>query len=74
MDAVSSFFSWLFGTRQGVLALVVGGIILFLIIAFVLERKTRMKYKEHAKSPDDWSLFDDDDDDKDATATKGSSK
>jgi hypothetical protein len=74
MDAVSSFFSWLFGTRQGVLALVVGGIILFLIIAFVLERKTRMKYKEHAKSPDDWSLFDDDDDDKDAAAKKGSSK
>ena len=73
MDAVSSFFSWLFGTRQGVLALVVGGIILFLIIAFVLERKTRMKYKEHAKSPDDWSLFDDDDDE-DAAAKKDSSK
>ncbi len=29
MEAVSSFFSWLFGTRAGVLALVVGGIVLF---------------------------------------------
>jgi hypothetical protein len=57
---LSSFFGWLFGTRQGVLALIVGGIVLFLIIAFVLERRTRKTYYNHEKGPDDWSLFDDD--------------
>lgn len=55
------FVNWLFNTRQGVIALVLGGILLFLIIAFVLERKTRAIYKNHEKSPEDWDLFDDDD-------------
>ena len=50
MDQVSSFFSRLFGTRQGAIALVLGGIVFFLIIAFVLERRTRQIYKEHEKS------------------------
>ncbi len=30
-----------------------------------------MKYKEHAKGEDDWSLFDDDDADADSSAKKG---
>ncbi|MCC6098117.1 MAG: hypothetical protein LIV25_02575 [Olsenella sp.] len=55
------FINWLFNTRQGVIALVLGGILLFLIIAIVLERKTRAIYKNHEKSPEDWDLFDDDD-------------
>jgi hypothetical protein len=55
------FVNWLFNTRQGVIALVLGGILLFLIIAIVLERKTRAIYKNHEKSPEDWDLFDDDD-------------
>lgn len=55
------FVNWLFNTRQGVIALVLGGIPLFLIIAFVLERRTRAIYKNHEKSPEDWDLFDDDD-------------
>ena len=62
MDQVSSFFSRLFGTRQGAIALVLGGIVFFLIIAFVLERRTRQIYKEHEKSEDDFTLFDDDED------------
>ena len=55
------FVNWLFNTRQGVIALVLGGVLLFLIIAIVLERKTRAIYKNHEKSPEDWDLFDDDD-------------
>lgn len=55
------FVNWLFNTRQGVIALVLGGILLFLIIAIVLERKTRAIYKNHEKSPENWDLFDDDD-------------
>lgn len=61
MSAISEFFSWLFATRTGVIVLVLGGIVLFLIIALILERRTRAIYKNHEKSPDDWSLFDDDD-------------
>ena len=59
MEAINNFFTWLFSSRQGVIALIVGGIILFLVIAFVLERRTRAMYKNHEKSPDDWDLFDD---------------
>lgn len=61
MTGITGFFSWLFGSRPGVIALVLGGIALFLVISFVLERRTRSLYKNHAKSEDDWGLFDDDD-------------
>lgn len=61
MAAIGNFFGWLFGTRAGVIALVLGGIVLFLLIAFVLERRTRAMYKNHARSEDDWDLFDDED-------------
>ena len=59
MEAINNFFTWPFSSRQGVIALIVGGIMLFLVIAFVLERRTRAMYKNHEKSPDDWDLFDD---------------
>lgn len=61
MQAVNDFFTWLFNDRMGVLALVVGGIFVALVVAFVLERRTRERYTNHEKSPDDWSLFDDED-------------
>ena len=60
---VMDFFSWLVGTRPGVLALILGGIVLFLIISLVLERRTRALYKNHKKSEGDWDLFDFDEDD-----------
>ena len=60
MDAIANFFSWLFGTRQGVITLVAGGIILFLILSFVLERHTRSLYKNHEETEGDWGLIDDD--------------
>ena len=61
---IVDFFMWLFTKRTGVLCLVVGGILLFLLIAFILERKTRKQYYNHRKSDDDWDLFDDEDEDK----------
>ena len=61
MQAVVDFFTWLFNDRMGVIALILGGIVLFLIIAFILERRTRKQYYNHEKSEDDWSLFDEDD-------------
>ena len=59
MQAIEDFFGWLFGTRTGVVALVLGGIVLCLLIAVVMERKTKTTYFNHEKSDDDWSLFDD---------------
>ena len=60
MQPVIDFFTWLFNDRSGVIALILGGIVLFLIIAFVLERRTRKQFYNHEKSEDDWDLFDDD--------------
>ena len=61
MQPVIDFFTWLFNDRMGVVVLIVGGIVLFLIIAFILERRTRKQYFNHEKSEDDWSLFGDED-------------
>lgn len=60
MDAINSFFGWLFGDKTGALFLVLGGILLFLIISFVLERKTKKMYFNHKKTDEDWDLFGDD--------------
>ena len=60
MDAINSFVGWLFGDKTGVLFLVLGGILLFLVISFVLERKTKKMYFNHKKTEDDWDLFGDD--------------
>lgn len=65
MQAISDFFAWLFGDKTGVIFLVIGGILICLLIAFILERKTKQTYYEHEKSDSDWSLFDDDDEDSD---------
>lgn len=70
MDQVSGFFDWLFGTRPGVAALFIGGILLFLVIAIVLERKTHEVYFNHEKGEDEEdgifdSLEDDDEEDPD---------
>jgi hypothetical protein len=59
MDAIVGVFGWLFQTRTGVLSLLGGGIVLFFIISAVLEVRTRARYKNHEKSPDDWDFFDD---------------
>ena len=60
MDAINSFIGWLFGDKTGVLFLVLGGILLFLVISFVLERKTQKMYFNNKKTDEDWDLFGDD--------------
>lgn len=74
MFQIDTFFFWLFNTREGVYALVLGGIVLFMVIAFVLERKTRAQFKNHEKSDSDWSLFDFGDTDQDDEAANNSKK
>ena len=44
---MGDFLNWLFATRTGVMALILGGIVLFLLIAFVLERRGRKIYYTH---------------------------
>ena len=62
MQAISDFFMWLFTDKTGVIFLVIGGVLLCLVIAIVMERKTKQTYFEHEKTDSDRSLFDDNDD------------
>lgn len=63
MDAV---FSFLFDTREGFAVLFFGGIVIFAIVAYVLEKRTHMLYVDRGeKGPDEedsiWDgLFGDD--------------
>ena len=59
MESITNLIMWLFKTRQGVLALLVGGVLLFLVIAFVLERRGKKMYYDHEQSDyeDGWGLF-----------------
>lgn len=50
MDA---FFNFLFETRAGVAVLIVGGIILFMLIAYITERKTHKLYVDRGPKTDD---------------------
>lgn len=49
MDAV---FSFLFGTREGFAVLFVGGILLFALIAFVMEKRTHKLYVDRGPKPE----------------------
>ena len=63
-----AFIDWLFNSPTGVAGLVFGGMLLFVIIAFVAERKTHKMFYNHEPEDDDsdWESDDDDwDDDED---------
>lgn len=58
MDSINNIITWLFTDRTGVFVLMGGGVLLFLLIAFLLEKRMRKQFYNHKKSPDDWDLFD----------------
>ena len=58
---INELYHFLFETMPGMGILVGAGIVLSILACIILERKTRMQFKNHAKTEDDWSLFDDDD-------------
>lgn len=62
LQQFQQLYSFLFESFGGIAVLVGGGLILSLILAFVMEKKTRRVYKNHEKNPDDWSFFGDDED------------
>ena len=60
MQAIADFFTWLFSDKVGVLCLIAGGIVICLVIAILMERKTKKRYFNHEKTDEDWDLFSDD--------------
>ena len=81
MDFILWLFGWeteshftLFGMESGVVFLIIGGMLIFIIIAFLAERKTHKKFYTHPvdedkdwweDDDDDWDDDDDEDDDDD---------
>lgn len=62
MQAIGDFVAWLFNDQTGVLVLIAGGIVICLVIALLMERKTKQRYFNHEKSEGDWDLFGGDED------------
>ena len=60
VETIGNFFRWLFSDRMGVLVLLGSGVVLFLLIAFLLEKRMRKQFYNHQKSEGDWDLFDSD--------------
>lgn len=56
---INELYHFLFETVPGMGILVGAGIVLSILACIILERKTRKQFKNHAKTEDDWSLFDD---------------
>lgn len=62
MDSINNIINWLFNDRVGVFVLLGSGVLLFLLIAWLLEKRMRKQFYNHKKTADDWDLFDTDED------------
>ncbi len=58
---MGEIYHFLFETMPGIGCLVGAGLVLSIIACVIMERRTRKQFKNHEKTEDDWSLFDDDD-------------
>ncbi len=63
---IGEIYSFIFGTPAGVGILIGVTLVLCVIIAFLLERRTRKIYADRGprEEGDDWELFDDDEEEK----------
>lgn len=59
---IDEIYHFLFETMPGIGCLVGAGLVLSVIACVIMERRTRKQFKNHEKTEDDWSLFDDDED------------
>lgn len=50
---MDELFDFLFGTRTGVAVLFFAGVLIFAIVAFVLEKRTHKIYVDRGPRPDD---------------------
>ena len=64
----SEIYHFLFETFAGIGVLFIATMVICLIVAVIMERRTRKIYVNHAKTEDDWSFFDDDDEEDEASA------
>ena len=60
---MGEIYHFLFETMPGIGCLIGAGLVLSVIACVIMERRTRKQFKNHEKTEDDWSLFDDDDED-----------
>jgi len=58
VDSINNIINWLFNDRVGVFVLLGSGVLLFLLIAWLLEKRMRKQFYNHKKTADDWDLFD----------------
>lgn len=58
----AEIYHFLFETTAGIGCLIGAFLIISVILCIVMERRTRKQFKHREKSPDDWSLFDDEED------------
>ena len=56
---MGEIYHFLFETMPGIGCLVGAGLVLSIIACVIMERRTRKQFKNHEKTEDDWSLFDD---------------
>ena len=56
-----ALYHFLFETYAGIGVLFAITVVICLIACVIMERRTRKIYKNHEKSEDDWSFFDDED-------------
>lgn len=50
---MDELFNFLFGTRTGVAVLFFAGVLIFAIVAFMLEKRTHKLYVDRGPKPDD---------------------
>lgn len=61
----AAIYHFLFETYAGIGCLVGAVLVISLIVAFILERRTRKQFVDREPGEDDWSFFDDDEEDND---------
>lgn len=71
-----TIYSFLFESFAGIAVLVGACLVITLLLAVILERRTKRIYKHREANPDDWSLFGDDDsaEESDGTADQEAAK
>ena len=52
-DSMEAIFGFLFGTREGVAALFGGGVVVFGVVAFILEKRTHKLYVDRGPKSED---------------------
>lgn len=65
MDIIAAY-QFLFETTTGIACLILGLMVLSLVLAIVLEGRTRRKYADRGEAPSIWDDIEDEDEEKDA--------